>query len=106
MHHDEKLPLVRVEHYQIQSAYLDRNVTVDVYLPQSIDDLNELSLLLINDGQDLPKMHFDRILNALLETNQVQPLLCVGVHAGPDRATPSRAPSERRTPRAQSAAGI
>ena len=85
MHHDENLPLVRVEHHQIQSAYLERLVAVDVYLPQFIDDPNELSLLLINDGQDLPKMRFDLILNALLETNQVQPLLCVGIHAGPDR---------------------
>jgi hypothetical protein len=73
MHHDENLPLVRVEHHQIQSAYLERLVAVDVYLPQFIDDPNELSLLLINDGQDLPKMRFDHILNALLETNQYSP---------------------------------
>jgi iron(III)-enterobactin esterase len=85
MHHDENLNVVRVEHHKIQSSFLNREVIIDVYVPLSIEDPPTLSLLLINDGQDLSKMRFAHILDALLETNQLQPLLCVGIHAGADR---------------------
>lgn len=85
MHHEERPGLLRVEHHFIQSAYLQREVVVDTYIPLHVAEPSVLSLLLLNDGQDLSKMPFASILEALEATNQVEPLLCVGIHAGPER---------------------
>ena len=87
MHRDELSSILKVEHHYIQSLFLQRGVVVDTYCPTHVEDLSMLPLLLINDGQDLSKMHFSAILAELLETNQVVPLMCVGIHAGPDRKT-------------------
>ncbi len=44
-----------------------------------------MSLLLINDGQDLSQMPFDEILNNLIATKEIDPIVCVGIHCGPER---------------------
>ena len=44
-----------------------------------------MSLLLINDGQDLPKMPFDKILDELLAENKIEPVLCIGIYCSADR---------------------
>jgi iron(III)-enterobactin esterase len=74
-----------VETKLLYSASLRRYVTVDFYLPKNIADPSQLSLLLINDGQDLHQMNFGEMLNELLETNQVQPIVCAGIHANRNR---------------------
>ena len=65
---------------------MQREVIVDFYFPpgQSINS-GEVSLLLINDGQDLVTMDFYKILDSLYDTESISPLLCVGIHCGPDR---------------------
>lgn len=65
----------------IRSAYLKRDVTMDVYLPRALEN-PKLSLLLINDGQDLGKMNFVNMLDGLIATGQITPLVCVGIYAG------------------------
>lgn len=85
---DEKttaLNAITTEQHIITSAYLDREVIVDVYLPQKITHFELASLLLINDGQDLPKMPFDELLDELINSNQIEPLICVGIHCGAER---------------------
>lgn len=67
------------------SEPLDREVKVDFYLPTNIQAPESLSLLLINDGQDLVTMGFDRMLSSLYENHHLRPLLCVGIHCGEDR---------------------
>ncbi len=79
------LEVVLLEQKIISSSFLGRDVIVDFYLPKNINDPSGLSLLLINDGQDLPKMHFDKMLNEMIINHEIHPLLCVGVHAGIDR---------------------
>ena len=69
----------------IESVYLQRTVTIDIYVPTNIEDPSQLSLLLLNDGQDLPEMNFTAIVDSLLATHQIQPLICVGIYAGTDR---------------------
>ncbi|MFT3844694.1 MAG: alpha/beta hydrolase-fold protein [Lacibacter sp.] len=76
---------VYVEENEISSGYLGRVVKFDCYLPTSVSNIEELNLLLINDGQDLPKMPFDQILGDLYGNNQIAPLFCVGIHCGEDR---------------------
>jgi enterochelin esterase-like enzyme len=78
-------PKIHVAHKTIDSAYLDREVKIEFYMPPSMEHPATNSLLLINDGQDLPKMHFKTILEELYQENLIEPVLCVGIHCGRDR---------------------
>jgi enterochelin esterase-like enzyme len=69
----------------VYSEFLQREVTIDTYLPVNIEQPEQMSLLLINDGQDLPKMPFDEILNGLLAENKIEPVLCAGIYCSTDR---------------------
>ncbi|MBO9593246.1 MAG: esterase [Niabella sp.] len=73
------------EQATVLSAFLKREVTVDFYLPTGVDDLSGLSLLLINDGQDLPVMGLQQLLTGLYASGRIAPVLCVGITAGPER---------------------
>jgi iron(III)-enterobactin esterase len=81
----ESLSRYDVEQKAIASKFMNRYMIVDLYLPKNISHPQDISLLLINDGQDLAAMQFSGILNRLAENEQVHPLLCVGIHAGKDR---------------------
>jgi len=83
--HKEKSLSILVENAVLESEYLNREVTIDFYLPTHVKHPEHMSLLLINDGQDLPKMPFEEILEDLYYYQDIQPLLCVGIHCGPDR---------------------
>ena len=73
---------VTIENHLLESVYLKRTVKVDCYLPASAVDV-EISLLLINDGQDLVTMEFQKILEQL--RHEITPLFCVGLHCSADR---------------------
>ena len=75
---------VVTERVPIISEPLERTVLVDFYLPVNVQT-DELNLLLINDGQDLVAMRFERILEQLANEGKLKPLLCVGIHCGEDR---------------------
>lgn len=81
----EELAALLVEQKTIASQYLYRPVTIDIYYPKAILQSGEPYLLLINDGQDLPKMPFAPLLDNLIDTGAIHPLICVGIHAGEDR---------------------
>lgn len=76
---------ILVESAFIPSVYLDREVIVDFYLPKHIPDPPSINLLLINDGQDLPKFHFHSMLDELLRQQEIETLLCAAIHCGLDR---------------------
>jgi iron(III)-enterobactin esterase len=82
---ETELTSILVEKKQVYSPSLRRYVTIDLYLPKNIADPSSLSLLLMNDGQDLEKMKFDSIIDDLIGSGQVSPLLCVGIHASEER---------------------
>lgn len=82
---EEMLSEITVEQKTLLSIFLDREVTVDFYLPTNVPEPSQLSFLLINDGQDLPKMKFDAMLSGLLVSGSISPVLCAGVHAGEKR---------------------
>ncbi|HYH16730.1 MAG TPA: hypothetical protein VD794_15975, partial [Flavisolibacter sp.] len=81
----EELVALLVDRKILESQYLNRKVTVDVYYPKAFLQPGKQQLLFINDGQDLPKMPFAPLLDNLLTANLIQPLLCIGIHAGEDR---------------------
>jgi len=74
-----------VDRHIIDSEFLNRAVIIDCYLPDRPAEPSEVSLLLINDGQDLVTMGFEHILEELYETGPLQPLFCVGIHCSADR---------------------
>ena len=81
----EELSHLIVEQQAIASRSLNRYVIIDLYLPRNITNPPELSLLLINDGQNLEEMEFSALHNALIASGQILPILGVGIHAGKDR---------------------
>src|SRR3954464_14987317 len=74
---------VEVKQYKIESKFLNREVVIDFYLPPA--SANNISLLLINDGQDLPLMPFAKTLELLYSQQLIAPLFCAGIHCGIDR---------------------
>jgi enterochelin esterase-like enzyme len=73
------------EHIFLESENLVREVSVDFYLPKQVFRPSEMSLLLINDGQDMAKLGLVSILDRLYRENLITPLLCVGIHASEER---------------------
>lgn len=69
----------------LNSTHLEREVFVDLYFPPINSDPNSTSLLIINDGQDLLKFHFDEMLGELYEANEIKPLFCAGIHCSAER---------------------
>lgn len=76
---------VAVETVALPSDVLERPVKVQFYLPANIPDPGLLSLLLVNDGQDLETMGFDKILGSALQSETIRPLIVAGIHSGEER---------------------
>jgi enterochelin esterase-like enzyme len=76
---------VYIESMEYPSDYLDRVVKIDVYQPKPFSSSSGLSLLFVNDGQDLPKMPFGEILDKLYAEKAISPLMVVGIHCSADR---------------------
>lgn len=76
---------IQVENHIVSSSFLKRDVKVDFYFPPQTVDPSSLSLLLINDGQDLVTMNFENILGELYEAKAIKNLFCVGIHCSKDR---------------------
>jgi enterochelin esterase-like enzyme len=76
---------ILVENTIVTSEYLQRDVKVDFFLPKNVIEPSAMSLLLINDGQDMEVLGLQNILTELYLQNEIQPLLCVAIHANKDR---------------------
>lgn len=74
-----------IEKHTLDSEFLDREVKVDCYIPFDVTQLENISLLLINDGQDLVTMQFEDILEKHIASSGTVPIFCVGIHCGADR---------------------
>ncbi len=78
-------PGILTETISINSSFLYRDVTLDFFLPKNVTDPSQISLLIINDGQNLEEMNFLNVLESLYMSGTISPLLCVGIHAGKER---------------------
>lgn len=77
--------LLVTETTTFRSKQLRRKVTLKFYLPKNISDPSTLPLLLINDGQDMPVMKFENILENLYLQDAIEPVFCVAINAGKNR---------------------
>ncbi len=81
----EKPICITVETVKLDSIHLEREVIIDFYLPNNVAKPHEMSLLLINDGQDMEKINFTSLLDELYVNEEITAVFCVGIHCGPDR---------------------
>lgn len=76
---------VLTENAILGSEFLKRDITTSFYLPKNVADPSAINLLLINDGQNMKELGLEDMLNSFYSEKLIQPLLCVGIHAGTDR---------------------
>ena len=80
-------PDPRLEQFSLRSEALGRDYLIDAYLPgvhaKSRD--GKCPFVIFNDGQDLPRMDFQRILQTLSAEGSWQPHLIFGVHCNERR---------------------
>lgn len=76
---------ILVESTSILSVFLQREVKLDFYLPVNVADSAEMSLLLINDGQNMKELGLETILKDLYAENAITPVMCVAIHTGTQR---------------------
>jgi enterochelin esterase-like enzyme len=76
---------ILIENTVIHSQYLQRDVKIDFFFPKTIIDASEISLLLINDGQNMKELGLRKILEKLYIEDLITPILCVAIHASHDR---------------------
>jgi enterochelin esterase-like enzyme len=68
----------------MHSKSLNRDVKVDFFLPPDTGD-SEITLLLINDGQNMKELGLATILEDLYSGDEIKPILCMAIHAGVER---------------------
>lgn len=76
---------ILIENSTIRSEFLDRDVTIDFLLPKNVADPSQISLLLINDGQNMEELGLGEILQQLYRRSEIRPLFCAAIHAGEER---------------------
>ena len=71
--------------FLLPSAFLKREVGIDIYLPDDIFGNEKIELLLLNDGQDVAKMNFAEILQQAHYNKRNNRLIVVAIKASADR---------------------
>jgi enterochelin esterase-like enzyme len=75
-------PKIKQQEDELYSRHLQRQVKLTIISTPIPDDKTELHLLLLNDGQDISKLHLKEIVDSLYRKKAIQPLLVVGITAG------------------------
>lgn len=76
---------VNTVNYKVTSAFLKHDVEIDIYVPEGILGNEKIELLLLNDGQDVAKMNFKKILEDAHQNKRNHKLIVVAVKASADR---------------------
>src|SRR5689334_125587 len=67
------------------SQCLERDVTIDFFLPKNVPDPSAMSLLLINDGQNMEELGLEKMVAGLYSEKAISPLFCAAIHTGKER---------------------
>lgn len=76
---------ILVEKRTLLSVFLGREVVIDFFLPRNVADPASMSLLLINDGQNMEEMGLQEILEGLYAEQAITPVLIAAIHTGSQR---------------------
>lgn len=83
---DIPTPAVTVRRDSLLSQRLHRAVELTVLLPPGYEQTKRpFPVLYLNDGQDIPRLHLQRVLDSLFKKGTVPPFVVVGIHANQDR---------------------
>lgn len=69
----------------VTSKLLNREVICTLLMPDEQKIAEPLSLLLLNDGQELENLQLTQTLEQLYNSNRIKPLLVAAIHAGDER---------------------
>jgi enterochelin esterase family protein len=69
----------------IKSEALKRDVNITLLMPEDNALTEPLSLLLLNDGQEIENLELKETLEELTSNNRIKPLLVVAINAGEER---------------------
>lgn len=81
----EKNLEVLFESVEFSSEPLERLVRTDLYTVNVNAETSSVSLLLVNDGQDLLTMNFESMLREIHASAPLMPLVVAAIHCGEDR---------------------
>ena len=76
---------ILIENRTLLSVFLEREVKIDFFLPKNIADPSSMSLLLINDGQNMGELGLQDILENLYAEKLITPVFIAAIHAGSQR---------------------
>jgi len=76
---------INVNNLKVPSAYLKREVEIDIYAPEGLLGNEKIELLLLNDGQDVAKMNFSKILEEAHHNKRNHRLIVVAIKASEER---------------------
>ncbi|MFC0772896.1 alpha/beta hydrolase [Terrimonas alba] len=76
---------ILVENRTLLSVFLEREVKIDFFLPKNVADPSAMSLLLINDGQNMDELGLQAILERLYADKLINPVLIAAIHTGSQR---------------------
>lgn len=66
---------------ELESAYLGRNVELEIFFPAGVLEREEVSLLLLNDGQDSAGLLLKETLTKLYQDRKMEPTVVVAIGA-------------------------
>ena len=66
---------------EVYSRHLQKHIKLTIINTPVPDDKNSYNLLLLNDGQDMDKLHAKQIIDSLYKKNLLQPLVVVAITA-------------------------
>ncbi|MCY7357028.1 MAG: esterase family protein [Rudanella sp.] len=70
----------------LHSVPLNRNVRLDIILPPNYDKTTATyPVLYLNDGQDLPRLRMQEVLDSLYNQQTIRPFVLVAFHTNADR---------------------
>lgn len=73
---------VTEEVLMIESAFLKREVICSLLIPEGFEVLQQINLLLLNDGQEAENLGLNQTLSKLYSHQQIAPTLVAAIHAG------------------------
>ncbi|AFK05199.1 esterase [Emticicia oligotrophica DSM 17448] len=70
---------------KILSTFLNREVVFDIVLPPNYENLSNLKVLYMNDGQDFDSLQIEKTLNDLYGSHSIDNFVFVGLHTNENR---------------------
>lgn len=76
--------LTKSEH-QVNSVFLDRTVTVEIHIPEPLQPMEALNLLLLNDGQDFDLLGIRETVETLYAAARIEAVVIVAISVAGER---------------------